>query len=133
MEPDAETIAGAIPVGTVGNAEVVVGDDQLAAGRGVYSTPRMVELMERAANHALDRFFPAGWTSVGTEICVRHLAATPPGALVRARAVVLAVQGRRLKFAVEAHSPGRKIGEGTHERAIVQLAAFVDGAAGNRP
>lgn len=132
MEPDAVAIAGSLPLGTVGEVEVVVGDHNLAEGRGVFSTPKMVELMERAANHALDRFFPPGWTSVGTEICVRHLAATPPGATVRARAELVGVQGRRLQFKVEAHNTTRKIGEGTHERALVNLAAFVGEATRNR-
>jgi len=107
---------------------MVVAEQHLAPARGVLSTPAMIGLMERAASRALTPLLPAGWTSVGTEVCVRHLAATPPGESVRATATLLEARGRRLKFRVEAHNATRKIGEGTHERAIVHLERFRAGA-----
>jgi len=128
MEPDPSTVAEGIPEGTHAEAETIVQADHLAPGRGVFSTPRMIALMERASSEALAPLLPEGWTSVGTEVCVKHLAATPPGQRVVARAVVISRQGRRIRLSVEAFNASRKIGEGTHERALVQLAAFQQAA-----
>ena len=88
MQPDPDLLAAQIAPGLSGEADQFVDSEQLAPGRGVFSTPRMVELMERAASRALAPYLPEGWTSVGTEICVRHTAPTPPGAVVIARAEV---------------------------------------------
>ena len=122
MRPDPSLITVQIVPGLTGEADVLVASDQLAPGRGVFSTPRMIELMERAASRALEAYLPEGWTSVGTEVCVRHLAPTLPGAQVTAKAVVTEVKGRRVRFSVEAHTAVRQIGQGTHERALVELA-----------
>ena len=129
MEIDPEVLVRSFPLGTVAEVELVVADDNLAPGRGVFGTPNMVALMERAASQLLAPLLPSGWSSVGTEVCVRHLAATPPGVTVKARAVLVSVEGRRLRFTVEASNPGRKIGEGTHERAVVELHRFQQQAA----
>jgi predicted thioesterase len=129
VEIDPEALVRSFPLGTVGEAELVVGDDNLAPGRGVFGTPNMVALMERAASQLLAPLLPSGWSSVGTEVCIRHIAATPPGVTVTARAVLVGVDGRRLRFTVEASNPGRKIGEGTHERAVVDLRRFQQQAA----
>src|SRR3954465_14541527 len=101
MEPDPTTAAGGIPDGTRAEAETMVEADHLAPGRGVFSTPRMIALMERASSEALAPLLPEGWTSVGTEVCVKHLAATPPGQRVVARAVVIGREGRRIRLSVE--------------------------------
>ena len=67
-----------------------------------------------------------GQTTVGTDVSIRHLAATPVGMSVRARAELVHVDGRRLDFTVEAWDDAEKIGEGTHSRMIVDAARFGD-------
>jgi predicted thioesterase len=90
----------------------------------VYGTPFMIYLMEVAASNAIQRCLPAGWVSVGYEVNVRHLAATPPGRTVTANAVVKSVDGKLVTFSVEAHDGVAPIGSGTHVRAMVDLARF---------
>lgn len=124
MEIDALDLVRSLPIGASGEVEIVVAEEHLAPDRGVLSTPRMIALMEQAASRALSALIPKGWTTVGTEVCVRHLAATLPGERVRATAALTQARGRRLRFNVEAFSRGRKIGEGTHERALVHLERF---------
>lgn len=89
-----------------------------------FATPAMVALMENASVNAIQKNLPAGQTSVGIEVSVKHLAATPVGMSVRARAEVLSVDGRRVSFKVEAWDDREKIGEGTHQRMIVDEARF---------
>ncbi len=129
MDIDPLVLAQSIPLGTTAEVDLLVTDDKLAPGRGVFGTPQMVGLMESAASRALAPLLAEGWTSVGTEVCIRHLAATLPGNVVRARATVVSNEGRRLRLAVEAFNPQRKIGEGTHERALVHLQRFQEAAA----
>jgi fluoroacetyl-CoA thioesterase len=90
----------------------------------VYGTPFMIYLMEVAASNAIQPFLPPGWVSVGAEVDVRHLAATPVGQTVTARARVTAVNGRVVAFAVEAYDDAERIGEGTHLRAVVDRSRF---------
>jgi predicted thioesterase len=89
-----------------------------------FATPALVLLMENAAFNATGERLPAGQTSVGIEINIRHLAATPIGMAVRARAELTQVQGRILTFHVEAWDDVEKIGEGMHVRSVVELAGF---------
>ena len=91
----------------------------------VYATPAMVALMEAAAVAAIAEALPEGQTSVGTALDVRHLAATPPGHRVRARAEVTAVQGRKVSFRVQAWDERDLIGEGTHTRFVIDVARFM--------
>jgi fluoroacetyl-CoA thioesterase len=91
-----------------------------------YATPSMLALMENASVTAIQKSLSKGQTSVGVEVTVKHLAATPVGVRVRARAEVLAIDGRRVTFKVEAWDPQEKIGEGTHARVIVDAARFKD-------
>lgn len=131
MEIDALDLVRSLPIGASGEVEIVVAEEHLAPDRGVLSTPRMIALMEQAASRALSALIPKGWTTVGTEVCVRHLAATLPGERVRATATLTEARGRRLRFTVEAFNGGRKIGEGTHERAVVHLGRFTREARGS--
>jgi predicted thioesterase len=85
----------------------------------------MIALMEAAAVRAVDPHLPAGEASVGIGLDIRHLAATPVGHEVRARAELIAVAGRRLSLKVEAWDEQELIGEGTHERYVVNLARFM--------
>jgi len=88
----------------------------------VYGTPFMIYLIEHAAANAIKPFLPPGWISVGTLVNVRHLAATPVGFLVTATATVLSISRQLITFSIKAHDGVDLIGEGTHERAVVELA-----------
>ena len=91
----------------------------------VLGTPALVGLMESAAVQALADHLPPGRTSVGGRIDVRHLAPTPVGLHVRARAELLEVESRRLLFHVEAWDDVEQIGVATHERFVVDEERFV--------
>lgn len=91
----------------------------------VLGTPAMILLMEMAAAQGMVRFLPEGNISVGVEVNVRHLAATPVGERVRARATVIEVAGRLVKFEIEAHDSQQLIGSGTHVRSVVEVARFL--------
>ena len=91
----------------------------------VYSTPALVGLMEAAAVRALEGHLEQGQTSVGAHIDVHHLAATPVGMQVRAQAKLVAVEGRKLSFKIEAWDAEDKIGEARHERILVNTEKFV--------
>jgi fluoroacetyl-CoA thioesterase len=91
----------------------------------VYSTPYMIFLMETAAGNAIQSSLPSGWVSVGVDVNIRHMAATPVGNTVTARATVTAVSEKLVTFEVEAHDGTKLIGKGTHTRAPVELARFM--------
>ena len=99
----------------------------------VYGTPFMIYLMEVAASNAIQSALPPGWVSVGTEVNVKHLAATPVGRTVTANAKVLSVNDRQITFAVEAHDGIEPIGVGTHTRAAIDLARFQQRITAKRP
>jgi fluoroacetyl-CoA thioesterase len=90
-------------------------------GAGVLSTPSMIGLMERAGIQAVQAHLPEGFTTVGFEVNVKHFAATPFGKKVTVRAELLEVDGKKLRFKVEAHDEDKKVGDGTHRRAIIQV------------
>ncbi len=92
----------------------------------VYATPCMVALMEGAACEAIADALGEEITSVGIELNISHLAATPVGMEVRAQAEVTAVEGKIITFRLEAFDETGKIGEGTHKRAIVSAQRFLD-------
>src|SRR5438874_13582468 len=96
-----------------------------SGGIDVLSTPSMIGLMERAAHDAVARLVPDGQVTVGTRVDIRHLAATPLGMAVRTRAELVEIDGRRLVFNVDAFDAHEKIGEGTHERAVVDPARLI--------
>jgi fluoroacetyl-CoA thioesterase len=90
----------------------------------VYGTPFMIYLMESAAANAIQEVLPEGWVSVGYEVNVRPLAATPIGCTVTATAKVLSRDDRLVTFAVEAHDGTEVIGRGTHIRAAIDPSRF---------
>jgi predicted thioesterase len=90
----------------------------------VYATPMMILEMEMASGDAIRRLLQPGWITVGTEVDIRHLAATPVGATVRTTAKVIAVERRVIRFEVEAFDDKRRIGEGRHARGLINLEAF---------
>ena len=115
--------------GLSGTARLTVGEEHTAprVGSGrvhVLATPVMINLIEAAALEAIERLLPAGHQSLGTLLNVRHIAATPVGMRVTARAEVVAVEGRTVRFRVEARDEKELIGDGTHERVVVNVAKF---------
>ena len=123
--------------GLVGEVQAVVRASDLASAIGsgrldVYGTPAMLGLIELSAVNAVDHLLPEGSTTVGTRLDVRHLAPSPLGIAVRARAELVAVDGRKLTFTVEAFDAVDKIGEGTHERAVVDGARLLARADAKR-
>jgi fluoroacetyl-CoA thioesterase len=90
----------------------------------VYATPMMILHMEMASGSAIARHLPAGFVSVGMDVKIRHLAATPVGHTVRATARVLEIDRKSVVFEVEAWDGDRKIGDGTHRRGIVNAVEF---------
>ena len=120
-----------IAIGTKGQTTNLVEREDTAAEVGsgsllVYATPCMVALMEGAACDALEGLLSEDKTSVGVELNISHLAATPVGLEVRAEAEVTAVEGNSICFAVTAYDEAGKIGEGTHKRVIVTTQKFLD-------
>jgi predicted thioesterase len=91
----------------------------------VYATPMLIMAMEMASADAINAVLPEGFVTVGTEVDIRHLAATPVGHQVRATARVTAVERKVIRFAVEAFDGDRRIGEGAHARGLVQVDSFI--------
>jgi fluoroacetyl-CoA thioesterase len=119
-----------IKPGLVGEATLVVEEKHTArhlgsGGVNVLATPIMIALMEEAGRNAMEHLLEPGQLTVGASLDVRHLAPTPMGMKVTARAELLAVDGRMLTFRVEAHDEREKVGEGTHVRAIINLEKFL--------
>ena len=101
---------------------------------GVYATPAMIALMEAAALSAVGEFLPAGFSTVGTEINIKHISATPVGMKVYARAELISMEGKALSFKVEAFDEAGIIGEGIHRRFIIENERFMNKTAGkNKP
>ena len=120
-----------ITVGMKGEVSTLVEREDTAAEVGsgsllVYATPCMVALMEGAACEAIAEAIPEDKTTVGTELNISHLSATPVGLEVRAEAEVTAVDGKIITFTVTAYDEAGKIGEGTHKRCIISTQRFLD-------
>ena len=90
----------------------------------VLATPVMINLFEAAALAACEHLLPAGYQSLGTLLEVRHIAATPVGMKVVASAEVTKVEGRTISFRLEARDERELIGDGRHERVVVNVAKF---------
>ena len=124
----------AIVPGLKGEVRLVVAEEHTAQHLGsgaakVLATPQMVLLMERAGVAAVDHLLPEGYRTVGARLDVRHQAPTPIGFEARASAELMEVQGRRLIFRVEVHDEVELVGEGTHERAIINVHRFSERVA----
>ena len=118
-----------LSAGLKGRAELVVGDEHTAprVGSGrirVLATPVMINLIEAAALAAVEHLLPAGHQSLGTHLDVRHIAATPVGMKAWASAELVKVDGRTLSFSVEARDEVELIGDGVHERMVVNVERF---------
>jgi fluoroacetyl-CoA thioesterase len=121
----------ALKPGMVHEEELLVEEMHTASHLGsggvkVLATPVMVALMEVASRNLVDPHLEPGHMSVGTGLNIKHLAATPLGMRVRARAELVSVRGHHLEFKVEAFDEREKVGEGTHTRAIINVRQFWD-------
>ena len=90
----------------------------------VFATPMMILQMELASGDAIRTHLHPGWVTVGTEVDIKHLAASPVGATVRTTSKVIAVERRVIRFEVASFDGERKIGEGRHARGLVNIEAF---------
>ena len=121
----------AIPVGTTGSFALTVASEHLASQfkdailPPVLATPIMILMMENAALNAIRAYLDLGESAVGSAVCIRHLAATPVGHRMTATAEVTKVAGRRIEFAVSARDEVEEIGNGTHERTVVDVGRLM--------
>lgn len=120
-----------LKVGMKGFVEKVVTENDTAASFGsggvkVFATPMMIGIMENAALKAVDPFLPEGFSTVGTHLDVKHMAATPLGMTVKAEAELIEINGKKLKFHVTAYDEKDIIGKGQHSRYIINLEKFMD-------
>jgi predicted thioesterase len=130
-----------IQPGLRADAEILVGSRDTAhhVGSGkikVLATPVMIMLLEEAALNAVEDLLPPGYQTVGTRLDISHTAATPVGLRVTAHAELIAVDGRKLTFRVWAEDEIEVIGEGTHERIVVEVERFdrrTQAKTGNAP
>jgi len=118
-----------LAAGLSGTAELVVGEEHTAprVGSGkvaVLATPVMINLIEAAALAAIEHLLPSGYQSLGTVLNIRHIAATPVGMKARALVEVVKVEGRTIHFSVECKDEKELIGDGTHQRMVVNVAKF---------
>jgi predicted thioesterase len=122
--------AANLVVGLRGTATLTVSDEDTATAYGsgsvsVLATPRLVALMEQAAVNAVRETLLRGETTVGTRIDIAHLSPTPVGRTARAEATLEAIEGRSLKFSVAAWDGDEKIGDGNHQRMVIDEARFL--------
>jgi fluoroacetyl-CoA thioesterase len=118
-----------IPIGTATEEKLLVTSEVAIDflgldGARVLSTPHMIGYMERTCRNTVLPLLDPGYDTVGTQVNVAHLAAAPVGMTVTFRAEVTRVRERRIEFRVDAWDEKEKIGEGTHERAIINVAKF---------
>lgn len=118
-----------VPAGSTGEFVLAVTPEMTVAHfhpemPAVLGTPFLIYAMEVAASEAMKPHLPEGWASVGAEVSVRHLAATPVGGTVTARATVVGGEGTLVRFAIEARDEHGLVGEGSHVRAAVELSRF---------
>lgn len=126
-----------VPIGSTGEHRLLVTPEWTIDFLGtdearVLATPFLIGYMELTARNTIKPYLAENEDSVGTVVNVRHLAATPVGMSVRFHARVDAVEGRRVTFSVEAWDEKEKIGEGTHERFVVNIPRFVSSLAMKR-
>lgn len=123
------TDLSAVKPGLSGSVTLLVGAEHTAPRIGsglvaVLATPVMINLMEAAALKAVEHLLPQGHQSLGTHLDVTHIAATPVGMRATATAEVTAINGRNISFKVSASDERELIGEGLHERVVVNVARF---------
>ncbi|MBM4350774.1 MAG: hypothetical protein FJ106_12915 [Deltaproteobacteria bacterium] len=115
--------------GLMGKAEMIVKEEDLVSQLGdlpihVLSTPRLIQLMEEAAVNAIQEIIPPDQLSLGTQVKIKHLSATPLGMKVTGNAILKEVHKNRLLFLVDAYDEKEKVAEGEHERVLVSKEHF---------
>lgn len=126
-----------IEVGARTERRFTVGEEQLASRYGsgladVLATPALIGFCEETARRAIDPTLPADRVTVGLSVRLQHLAPTPPEMEVTVRAELVEVDGRRLRFRLEAWDEVERVAEGEHERFIVDAARFAERAGAKR-
>jgi len=116
--------------GLTGKSEMIVKEEDLVSQLGdvivnVLSTPRLIQLLEAAAIDAIQDFIPTDQVSLGTEVKIKHLSATPLGMKVTADALLKGVEKNRLFFLVNAYDEKEKVAEGEHERVLISKDRFL--------
>jgi len=124
-------VTATLSPGLKGHTHAVVTEAMTApqVGSGtvhVLATPMMVALMEAAAVQCVEHLLPAGHASLGTHLDVAHIAPTPPGIEVTATAELVAVDGRKLTFRIDASDARQLIGRATHTRIVVDTHRFAE-------
>jgi len=107
-----------------------VGEQHLASHIGsgaarVLATPWLIGFMERVSHRLIAQHLPTGYSSVGAEVNMRHLAPTPFGGKVRVQAEVLSIEGAKVSLSVQAWDETEQIGTCTHQRYIIDEARFL--------
>jgi predicted thioesterase len=120
-----------IPIGTNASSSIEVTTANATSFLGsddarVLATPWLIAYLEMTARNAVKPHLLDGEDTVGTQVCVRHLAATPIGSTARFEAEVTRIEGRRIEFRVEAWDETERIAEGTHERAVINVRKFAN-------
>ena len=120
-----------IEEGVIGRMEVVVSKDLTAAKYGsglieVFATPAMISIMESTAHTSVQKYLPDGFITLGIEVNIKHLKATPVGMKVNCESKLINVDGRKLTFEVNAYDEKGLIGTGLHVRFIVETKKFMD-------
>lgn len=117
-------------IGDTYTSELIVEEKHTASAFGsgsifVFSTPMMIGLMENAALKCAEKSLDSGYSTVGMSVDIVHIAATPMGQKVRATAEIVGIEGKKLIYKIEAYDENEKIGEGKHERYIINVEKFM--------
>jgi fluoroacetyl-CoA thioesterase len=117
-------------IGIEGHSEIIVKIEDTAASYGsglieVFATPAMIGLMESTAQLSIQSFLDEGFITLGTEVNIKHLKATPVGMNVRCETKLISIEGKKLVFEVSAFDEVAMIGNGTHSRYIVDAEKFM--------
>lgn len=117
-------------IGATKCCEIIVSDNDTATKYGsgtinVFATPAMISLMENTALNLVQKYLPDNFTTVGTEVSVKHLRATAVGKKVSCKSELIEVDGKKLVFRVEANDNEGIIGKGTHTRFVIEIEKFM--------
>ncbi len=120
-----------LSIGVTGNKEMIVKANDTAACYDsglleVFATPAMIGLMESTAQHSIQSLLPIGAISLGTEVSIKHLKATPIGMKVKCMTNLISIEGKKLIFEVNAWDEKGQIGSGIHTRFVVDAQKFMD-------